>query len=212
MELDQFKTLWQQDIPDGKTDRQAVRELLTRKSNSAVSRMKRNLRIELWLIITTYGGTILFYFLAWKGKLSEVAWFLLFVGLVFIIYYNRKNKLLNEMECLNCQVRNNLKRQVSLLDKYVRFYLIGGTLLIPVALIFFGWVLHEKLPSRFGSSIFYPSPGNPLWKAILAWSLLSFAVTILFYYLNRWYVRKLYGNHIRKLKTILKEMENDQDA
>ena len=32
-------------------------------------------------------------------------------------------------------------------------------------------------------------------------------LTIQLYYLNKWYVNKLYGQHVKKLKDILKEME-----
>ena len=46
-------------------------------------------------------------------------------------------------------------------------------------------------------------------KSILAWVILTAIVTILFYFLNKWYVRKLYGKHVEKLREVLSEMEND---
>ena len=78
--------------------------------------------------------------------MSEVSWFMLFIGLLFVLYYQRKNKLLNEMECLSCQVKSNLQTQTTTLEKYIRFYLLGGTALAPVSLVFFSWLFYVKGP------------------------------------------------------------------
>ena len=85
--------------------------------------MKRNLRVELWFVIITYGAMILFYFLAFEGSMSAVSWFMLIIGLLFVIYFQRKNKLLTEMECLSCEVKSNLQKQTTTLEKYIRIYL-----------------------------------------------------------------------------------------
>jgi Flp pilus assembly protein TadB len=171
--------------------------------------MKRNLKMELWIIILSYGAMIVFYFIAFKGSMSAVSWFLLFIGLLFVIYYQRKNKLLTEMECLSCQVKSNLQKQTTTLEKYIRFYLIGGTLLAPLSLLFFGWLFYFKAWRNVNDSIFFPGVHNPMWKAILAWVILTAIVTFLFYLLNKWYVQKLYGKHVEKLKEVLSEMEDD---
>jgi 4-hydroxybenzoate polyprenyltransferase len=183
--------------------------LLDKKSKSPVAKMKRNLKVELWFLIITYGAIILFYFLAFKGRMSVVSWFMLFIGLLFVIYFQRKNKLLTEMECLSCEVKSNLQKQVTTLEKYIRIYLIGGTLLAPISLLFFGWISYIKVWKNVNNTLFYPEEHNPIWKVILAWVILTIIVTSLFYFLNKWYVRKLYGKHVEKLKEVLNEMEND---
>ena len=48
-----------------------------------------------------------------------------------------------------------------------------------------------------------------MWKVILAWVILTAIVTTIFYFLNKWYVRKLYGKHVEKLKEVLREMEDE---
>jgi len=209
MELEKWKDIWKEAGDQAPNDAQKLHSLLDKKSKSPVAKMKRNLRVELWFVIITYGAMILFYFLAFKGRMSEVSWFMLFIGLLFVFYFQRKNKLLTEMECLSCEVKSNLQKQTTTLEKYIRIYLIGGTALAPVSLLFFGWFFYARAWTNVNDTIFYPGDHNPMWKVILVWVILTSIVTILFYLINKWYVRKLYGKHVEKLKEVLNEMEDD---
>jgi len=209
MELDQWKDIWKEEGQQPSNDAQKLRALLDKKSKSPVAKMKRNLRVELWFVIITYGAMILFYFLAFEGRMSAVSWFMLFIGLLFVMYFQRKNKLLTEMECLSCEVKSNLQKQTTTLEKYIRIYLIGGTVLAPISLLFFGWFFYARSWKNVNDTIFYPGEHNPMWKVFLVWMILTGIVTFLFYILNKWYVRKLYGKHVEKLKEVLSEMEDD---
>lgn len=209
MELDQWKDIWKEEGKLPPNDAQKLQSLLAKKSNSPVAKMKRNLKVELWFVIIGYGAIILFYFLAFKGSMSAVSWFMLFIGLLFVIYFQRKNKLLTEMECLSCEVKSNLQKQTTTLEKYIRFYLLGGTALAPVSLVFFSWLFYVKARTNTNDNIFFPGPDNPMWKAILAWMILTAIVTTISYFLNKCYVRKLYGKHVEKLKEVLREMEDE---
>jgi len=209
MELEKWKDIWKEAGDQAPNDAQKLHSLLDKKSKSPVAKMKRNLRVELWFVIITYGAIILFYFLAFKGRMSAVSWFMLFIGLLFVIYFQRKNKLLTEIECLSCEVKSNLQKQTTTLEKYIRIYLIGGTVLAPVSLLFFGWFFYARAWTNVNDTIFYPGDHNPMWKVILAWVILTSIVTFLFYLLNKWYVQKLYGKHVEKLKEVLNEMEDD---
>jgi 4-hydroxybenzoate polyprenyltransferase len=206
MELDQLKNIWQREQLERKEDEQML-SLLGKKSNNPIARMKRNLLFELIAIIVLYGSMIIYYTYAFHGTLSEVSWFLIAIAVFFFIYYYRKNKLLSEMECLACQVKSNVDRQVRTLEKYVRFYLIAGTALAPLAVVFFGWLFYIKFPKQ-SPSLFYPKEdAYPWWESALAWVGLLLACTVVVYYLNVWYVRKLYGKHVQILKKLLAEMD-----
>ena len=204
MELDQLKKIWQQESAQTKEDEQLI-SLLSRRSNNPIARMKRNLLMELIAIVILYGSTIIYYAYAFHGTMREVSWFMIAIALFFFVYYYRKNKLLNKMECLTCQVKSNLQRQVTTLEKYVKFYLISGTALAPLAILFFGWLVYIKFPGKV-KSVFYPSDVYPWWQSLLAWTALFFVCTVIVYYLNKWYVQKLYGKHVQKLKQLLSEM------
>ena len=207
MELDQLKSLWKNDAPQSKEDSQ-WRSMMSRRSNNPIARMKRNLLIELIAIIFLYGLTIAYYWYAFQGNMTEVSWFMIAIAVCFFVYYYLKNRLLNKMECLSCQVKSNLQRQVHTLERYVKFYLISGTALVPLTIVFFSWLIEVKSP-RKSKSIFYFSDAYPLWQTILAWAVIVGISTIIIYYANKWYVQRLYGKHINKLKELLSEMNGD---
>lgn len=210
MELEHWKDIWQAERHQPAVDdRERLRALLAKKSGSPIAKMKRNLDLELGAILVTYGAAILYFFRAFGGRMHEVSWFMLLIGAGFVVYYLLKRKRLKEMECLTCQVKHNLEKQVQSLEKFIRIYLWGGTALIPASALFFGWIIYRKAPYTSPANPFFPSADTPMWKAFAAWTLLCAGLTILMYFLNRWYVQKLYGQHVQKLRKILDEMQGE---
>ncbi|HVU97271.1 MAG TPA: hypothetical protein VHE34_18705 [Puia sp.] len=197
MELETLKTLWQeQEMPPlAEPDRGQMLALLQKQSGGPIARMRRNIRKEVVLMVICYAFCILFYLFAFKGSMARVAW--LFVGLFvfFYVYYYRKNQLLKKMQCMSCEVRSNLAGQLKTLQKYLRFYFWSSTVVVPVSLfVAFDIAIHSNLgPIR-------------QWK-IIALFILAAVLTIAVYFLNRWYIHKLYGRHVRKLQELLREMD-----
>lgn len=199
MELDNLKQAWKTlDSSSPAADRDSILGMLQKKSQRPIARIRRNLRYEMWAIVLLYTATILYYFLANHGKFWGVAVLLLAIGSLFMIYYYLKNKLLNEMECVACEVRSNLERQVRMLEKYLRIYFIAGNLLTPISYITAGIVVIEQSPGITAISTNF----------LLLFFLGCAAVTILVYFLNRWYLNKLYGQHIIRLKALLEELQS----
>lgn len=211
MELDSLKYVWHslEAGPPRSHSEQEIIALLHKRSNGPVAKMRRNLLGELILILVTYIPTILFYLIDFEGKLSSIAWSFGLLMVMFAIYYYRKDKLLKEMQCVSCRVRSNLERQVATLKKYTRFYILAGTLMIPLMAIFTYLIIRWKFPPSPGSALFYRISGTPWWQSPLSWLSLLVPVTIGIYYMNVWYVNKLYGRHIRKLQELLLEMEEE---
>jgi len=211
MDLDQLKDIWKGlDEPvAGQQGRQEILNMLKKRSQGPIAKMKRNLRIELILVIVLYSAMITHYFTAFDHELQSVAWFLLVVGGLFLVYYFLKNKLLNEMQHVSGRVKVHLERQVTTLEKFVRFYLIAGVAMVPVCLAFFGRIFYNEVEDFSKSSILFSSGADTLWKAILAWTLLTVILTILVYFVTIWLLNKLYGRHIGKLKQIIKEMSEE---
>jgi hypothetical protein len=171
--------------------------------------MKRHLIAELIAVILLYGVVILYFFIGWKGRFISVSILYFIIGTFFCIYFYKKFKLLNEIECMACQVKSNLSKQVATLDKYIRFYLLAGTAIIPLALLFFYWFEYTYIPR--GKEVFFLQPSETISVAksvgqLVIWIIVS---TICFYYINKWYVRKLYGRHVDTLKEMLSQMEDD---
>ena len=117
--------------------------------------------------------------------------------------------MLNEIECMACQVKSNLSKQVATLGKYIRFYVLAGTAIIPIVLLFFYWFEYTYIPR--GKEVFFLQPSETISVArsfgqLALWIVIS---TFFFYYINKWYVKKLYGRHVDTLKEMLSQMEDD---
>jgi hypothetical protein len=214
MELDSLKYIWHslEAAAPRQPDREEVLAMLQKRSRGPVARMRRNLAWEMVLVFVTYTPTILFYWIDFGGRLSAVGWLMLLLMVFFGGYYYRKNKLLREMQCVQCQVRSNLERQVKTLQKYVRFYLLAGTLMIPVMVIlcyFIIYWVYWDLHSAMGSGLLYRLEHPQWWAHPLFWLFLMAPFTLVSYYFNAWYVNKLYGRHIKKLQDLLQEMSEE---
>lgn len=202
MELDNLKEAWRaQAVKASPGGNEEILLMLQKKSQSPIAKIKRNLRAEMLVIVVLYTVFIIYYIFSNKGRYWELALMLFLMGVLFMLYYYRKNKLLNEMECVACEVKSNLQRQVSTLGKYIRFYFVAGTLLTPVAYFTAGLV------------VLYKSPGVNISGAwFFTWFIgIGIVLSVLVYFLNIWYVNKLYGRHVKKLKELLLQMEETSD-
>jgi len=205
MELDDMKIIWKDNDVEG-TDANKISEMIGKQSHGPVAKMKRNLRMELTILIFSLSIVSVYYFIAFKGEYSIIGWVYASLLVLFCYYFFRKNKLLNEMQCSSCRVKSNLELQLKQLKQYVHVYLISGTALIPILFIFLGTVLYYKKPALINKTILYPSAINPVWKFLLAWFILLSVSTVIMWVLNRGYVNKLYGRHIDRLKQLLAQL------
>jgi hypothetical protein len=81
--------------------------------------------------------------------------------------------------------------------------------MIPVMTILSWLIIRWKYPPAPGADLFYRISGAPWWQHPLTWMLLLIPLTAGVYFLNVWYVGRLYGQHIRKLQHLLREMEEE---
>lgn len=215
MELEDLKAIWQdrpetsrrqqsgwQQTSQQQDDRQQtsrqIRALLRKRSRGLVAKMKRNLFGELLLVLVIYIPAILFYLFEFREKDPATGWALLLLLLCFTGYYYRKNKLLNDMQRPDAAIRANLERQLLTLRKYIRFYTIAGTILVPVMgiLALLPWFL----------------TGPERWKGAGICTLVLVPITFLSYRANLWGMNRLYGRHIKKLKGLLEEMDEEHST
>lgn len=222
MELDSLKDIWkdlgakemQQD-----NDEQIL-SMLQKRSRSPIAKMRRNLNWELIVLVVLYSLIIGYYIVGFQGRYWEVSVLMFIVGVFFLFYYLRKSKLLQQMQCVACEVKSSLQRQLKTLEKYVNFYFITGTLLTPIAYFLTGLIVFMKQTNSPVKTD--PSPGTILTDSkpgninldtfsdhpfFIVFIVIGVALTIGTYFLNRWYVNRLYGRHIKKLKELLLQME-----
>jgi hypothetical protein len=206
MELSELKSIWNQ--LDVVYVRQTPRKSLAatlRAQHRHIAHMKRNLLSELIMIAILYGSISVFYFVAFDGRFAALSFFTLMVALFYSIYLYKKYRLLSHRQQPNKNVHSNIKAKIRSLETFTRFYLISGTLLVAVSLlfIFFLFYLNNPAPS---SSIFYISEGG-FTTALLIWLVITAIVTTGMYFVNAWYIKKLYGKHIKAMKDLLSDFE-----
>lgn len=209
MELEQLKEMWNSaDKQQTDSSAEELQALLRKKSQSPIAKMKRNLLIELVVVLVLYTLIIVYYFLNFSGGMLALPVLLFVIGLVYVFYYIGKNKLLKKMECNSCEVKANLSMQVKTLEKYVRFYLVAGTAIFPLTMIVASCIIlfyspqSQQYPSALQSKQFIV-----MFVGILIAATALFTIPV--YYINKWYVRKLYGQHIERLKSIVDEMDEE---
>lgn len=205
MELDNLKAIWKEStfLPAATTQLE-LEQMLSKKSQSPIAKIKRNLLWELIVVVVLYTGTTVYYFIENSGMSVASAWMLIVMGLIYLTYYVQKTKLLKKMECITCEVKSNLSTQLITLEKYVKIYLWAGTLLVPLIMIFFFIIGYIYMPDAEKATL-QKIPNFPVIYMVVC-IVFSVIITVPLYFINRWYVHKLYGQHVKKLRIILNEM------
>ena len=203
MELDQLKTAWSQMSTVTVTTNDDLEQMLSRKSQSPIAKLKRNLFWEMVAVVVIYSGTVLYYLLQNEPGMVYLALMLVLLGALYGWYYITKRRLLKNMACVTCEVKSNLSTQLVVLEKLVKLYLWAGTLLVPVILILSATIVYFNTPlppdiqmSKQAFFIYF----------LIALLLLSLLFTIPVFFLNKWYVNLLYGKHVKKLRQLVNEM------
>ena len=206
MKLDNLKEIWHRLEKDDRApvDGDEIMRMLQKKSQSPIARMKRNLLVELVTVIILYSIPIRYFLTTSMGRYREIGIFLLVIGTLSIIYFYIKHRLLSRMQCVTCEVRSNLHRQLAMLEKYILVYFVCGTILGPVAYFFTGFIVLLRFPANNVFTQFTAS------NTFIIFVSIGVLITIGSYFLNKWYINKLYGQHIYKLKQLLLQMEEQE--
>ena len=202
MELEKLKEMLNQSATsNNEVSATSLQKILNTKSKSVVGKMKRNLLIELSIMVLFYGYIVFKYF----NQMMGFIWILIIVELFYLIYFLIKYRLLNRLECPSCEIQSNLKQQLNTLDRLLRFYLWSGVLVVPMTALSACWIGYT----------YYTSPGELPQEPsfLLLTSAIILAATLLLciplYFFTKWYIRKLYGAHIEKLKMMMQELSED---
>lgn len=211
MELDNMKELWkdQQDAGQKPLSEQELITMIGNPSKGPIAKMKRNLKKELIFVLVTLPGTAIYFQFHFNGKMFAFSITYILMTLVFVAYYYFKNKLLNNMQCVTCEVKSNLTMQANTLEKYLKNNLIVSTFILPVIVLFGMWLLYLNYYSATPKSIFSFSVAYSPWITTLIWTGISIAITIPMYFLNKKYLHWLYGKHINRLKSVLSELDSE---
>ena len=201
MELEELKSIWKNNDPGFRLkDESEIALMLKGKSQSIVDKLKRSVWFE--LVFTFVAGVaLLIHALTLQSgalKWTAVSILLLFVGYSF--YYIKKLTLLRNYNPGAENMRASLERLIGNLSSYLRFYKRSYTILYPI--YFLLGLLFAAIER--GTDNFLNTMTNPRTIFYLC------TIALIFFFcstwLTNWYLRKLYGNHLDKLKNLLDDI------
>lgn len=197
-----MKSLWKNSEPSFQPkDASEIASMLTGKSRSIIDKLKRNVWFELILTLVLSVGLLVYALTLPSGLLKWAFISIMLICLAYTFYYIKKLMLLNRFNPATGNIHANLISLIDNLTGYLKFYKRSYSILYP---IYFVLVLFLGLIER-GADQFL----DHLAKTKTIVSLVS--VAALFFFLStsftNWYLRKLYGNHLDKLKGLLRDLE-----
>jgi hypothetical protein len=200
MELDELKDIWNKNKEGFQIKNEAqLASMLKGSSRSIVDKLKRSVWFE--LIFTSVAGIFLLIYAlmlpSGAPKWTTVSILILFV--VYSFYYVKKLLLLRSFNPGSDNLKDNLEKLTERLGSYLRFYRSSYIVLYPV---YFGLgILFGALET--GPERFYNKVSDPKWVLyLIAIAAFFFLVSMFF---AKWYLKKLYGNHLEKLRSLLNE-------
>jgi hypothetical protein len=201
MELEELKSIWKNSEPVFQPkDEKEIAAMLKGRSISIIDKLKRNVWFELILTIVVAVALLVYALSLPSGglKWTSISFILMCLGATF--YYVKKIIMLNRFNPANENIRGNLISLIDNLTAYLKFYKRSYTVLYPVyfcVALLFGAI--ER-----GAEAFFENLMRP--RTII---LLTFLTGVLFFvstWFANWYLKKLYGNHLDKLKNLLSDI------
>lgn len=202
MELDELKNIWKSTTPGFRSkDESEIALMLKGQSKSIIDKLKRSVWFE--LIFTLVAGiAMLVYALTLPSgalKWTSVSALILFVAYLF--YYAKKLTMLNKYGLAHENIKSNLELLVDSLDSYLKFYKRSYAILYPVYFcLMLLFIALERGADEFIAVITKP---EKIATLILLAVFFFFCST----WFAKWYLKKLYGNHLQKLKSLLHDLE-----
>ena len=206
MEIDDLKTIWKNNEHYERKNEAQIALMLKGQSKSIIGKLKRNVWFE--MVFTFVSGLcLLFYAITLENgavKWTSISILILFGVAAF--YYVKKLILLNNFDSGKENIKDNLETLVTNLSSYLKYYKRSYTILYPVYFVLsLLFVAVERGMDEFITN---------LMKTETVLYLVGLAAT--FYlcctWLVDWLIKKLYGNHLDKLKRLLAELENPLPA
>ncbi len=203
MELDDLKYIWKSKEPGFQPkDESEIAQMLKGRSKSIVEKLMRSVWLELGLTFVAGLGLLIYALLMPSGALKWTASAILIVLVAYTVYYIKKLMLLRRFNPAADNLRDTLETLVASLSSYLNFYKRSYTLLYPV---YFLLGLLFSLLER-GATDFVEALSRP--RTIIILSLVAGVFYFTSTWAVRWLLRKLYGDHLDKLKALVNDLHS----
>jgi hypothetical protein len=203
MELDDLKHIWQQNqelsISQQNIDNEKVMEMTRQKSKAVMTKLRKNLDFDIWI------NSLLLPPLIYVLLMKNIATYHKYIASIFIIYtfaiifhYWKETKSFREIRSksdLNSMLKFTFER-FSFRVKSMKIY--NKITLIP--LMFYGSIVGSEIVKLRGFN-HEPSISELIFSTVF--------VTPFAYFYMDFIIKKLYGEHLEKLKHLLTELEEN---
>ncbi len=199
-DLDKLKSIWQKAPASATRQKEDIARMLQGESFSVVSRLKRNVRAELLFTLITALALLYVGLAATNPRLTWLIWVLLAISLMYLLYYINKLRTLSRFSMTEGNLKNNLQNLTEALRGYLKFYRLSYVILYPAFFIAVLW----KTAYDVGADTFFSAFEDTSF--LLLFIGLASVILAASYIFTSWYLRKLYGNHLKKLQGILNQL------
>jgi hypothetical protein len=201
MELEELKSIWKNSEPSFQPKgEEEIASMLKGKSISIIDKLKRNVWFELIIAIVLSIVLLVYALLLPSGAYKWLSISLILMCITFTFVYVKKLILLNRFNPANETIHQNLVSLIESVTSYLNFYKRSYTILYPV--YFCLGLLFAALER--GADAFFENLMRPRTMITLT------ALAGLFFFISTkvasWYLKKLYGNHLEKLKNLLSDI------
>ena len=202
MELEDLKSIWKHQKPGLESKKEAeIASMLKGRSNSIISKLKRSVWFELIFTIVSGIGLGIYALTLESGELMWTIISLIILFISYLFYYVKKIILLNQFDPASENLKNNLQNLLERLTVYLNFYKKSYAVLYPV--YFCLGLLFGALERGMDDFLYHISQPKTI-LILIALTVVFFLCTV---WVTNWYLKKLYGNHLDKLKELLHELQ-----
>lgn len=209
MDLDELKIQLNKRLEGNQSFEMVVSNISTLsniKTNSVVSKIRKSLLTETIFSLIFVGLFVCVGLLSGNfGIKVYFSFFSLFILIFtgFLFYLLQQTKSLTSS---SDSVKENLKKLHLLLSVFVKRYFQFTMLLIPICILFSVYLGYADREYNIDNVILSASTNLEKYIALLILAIIVFSVAM--YFFTKWYLRKLYGNHLSEMKEMIEQLES----
>ncbi|HEX6226513.1 MAG TPA: hypothetical protein VFZ52_18965 [Chryseolinea sp.] len=201
MELEDLKSIWKSSEPVFQPkNEQEIAMMLKGRSISIINKLKRNVWFELVFTILVSVVLLVYALSLPQGAMKWTSISLLLMCIASTIFYVKKLVMLSRVQEINENLHDTISSLIKNLTAYLRFYKNSYTVLYPV---YFSLGLLFSVFER-GTDSFLQLLAQP--TTIIYLLVMAGLFFVVSFWFARWFLKKLYGDHLEKLKNIFNEL------
>ncbi|MFB9862987.1 hypothetical protein [Rufibacter immobilis] len=210
MNLDSLKDAWKvyaaQAAAANQVTENQIADLLKVRTENAVTKLKQNIYFEL----AVQGLTVLLFgvstFLVKEDPVFQaLCVVVVMLCLPFLGYFWVKLSYIKRLNVTTANLRATLRNLTDMLQGLVRLYFWTNMLLAPIGLIA-GQLVYLKMVKGINATHL---PWEQLYLRLTIGFLFG---AVLGYFFLKWYIRKMFGNHLKALRGAYQELESVEVA